>query len=67
MAAAALEKVINSKEFKDLGLAGIFVNTNGVTNQQLFNRIPAAHEEQGAGCEDGVIDLFGPGTSHRER
>ena len=56
-AAKALEKVLNSEEFKTKMLAMTFLRTNGLTNQQLYDLIMKAHEVQGNGGQDGVVDL----------
>jgi hypothetical protein len=56
-AAGALEKVINSKEFETRMKADTYLKTQGLTNDQLFDRIMSAHEKQGPGGEDGVVDL----------
>jgi hypothetical protein len=56
-AAASLEKVLNSEEFHTKVLAGTYIRTNGLTNQQLYETIMKAHEVQGAGGRDGVVDL----------
>lgn len=56
-AAAAFETVVNSPEFRDRVLAGTYLKTNGLTNEQLYDRIMAAHEVQGPGGADSVIDL----------
>ncbi|WP_316846271.1 hypothetical protein [Pedobacter psychrodurus] len=56
-AAAALEHVLNSDEFKRKVLDTTFIKTKGYTNQQLYDRIIKAHEVQGEGGQDGVVDL----------
>jgi hypothetical protein len=38
-------------------LKGKFNATNGLTNQQLYDKIITAHEENGLGGRDGVVDL----------
>jgi len=52
-----LEKVINSDEFKKRVLAGEYIRTNDLNNQQLFDKIILAQEKQGPGGEDNVVDI----------
>lgn len=56
-AASLLERVINSEKFKEKVLSGKYIKTNGLTNQELYDAIMQAHEKQGPGGTDGVIDL----------
>jgi hypothetical protein len=56
-ASLALEKVLNSDEFEKRVLAGVFIRTNGLENQELFDLVMLAHEKQGIGGEDRVVDL----------
>jgi len=56
-AAQLLEDVFNSEEFKNEVLNGKFNATNGLTNQQLYDKIMTAHEEDGPGGQNGVVDL----------
>jgi hypothetical protein len=56
-AAAALEKVLNSPGFETRMKADTYLKKQNLTNNQLFDRIMSAHEAQGPGGEDGVIDL----------
>jgi hypothetical protein len=56
-AATALEEVLNSEEFKTRMLSMTYLRTNGLTNQQLYDLIMKAHEVQGEGGQDGVVDL----------
>lgn len=56
-ATAALEQTLNSDEFRTRMLAMAFLRTNGLTNQELYNKIMNAREVQGEGGEDGVVDL----------
>jgi hypothetical protein len=56
-AAQLLEDVLNSDEFKLEVLKGKFKSTNGLSNQQLYDKIMTAHEEEGPGGLDGVVDL----------
>lgn len=56
-AIAALERALNSDAFRTGVLNGNFIRTEGLTNQQLYDRIMAAHEIQGPGGQDGVVDL----------
>lgn len=56
-AATALEKVINSKEFKIRMFELSFIRTNELDHEALYQTIKNAHELQGQGGEDGVIDL----------
>lgn len=56
-AATVLEKILNSDEFRNRVLAGEFVRTNGMSNQELYDLIIKAHEVQGKGGKDNVVDL----------
>lgn len=56
-AIVALEQVLNSEEFKQGVLTGSFIRTEGLSNQQLYDRIMGAHETQGPGGQDNVVDL----------
>lgn len=56
-AIVALEQVLNSEEFKQGVLNGNFIRTEGLSNQQLYDRIMGGHEIQGPGGQDGVVDL----------
>lgn len=56
-AADAFEKVLNSDEFKGKVLSAKFIKTKGFNNQQLYETIIRAHETQGEGGTDGVVDL----------
>lgn len=56
-AAAALEKVLNSETFHRAVLSGTYLKTKGYTNEELYRIIMKAHEEQGAGGTDHVVDL----------
>lgn len=52
-----LQAILNSTEFKDAVLAGEFTQTNDLTNEQLFQTILLAHEAEGPGGTDNVVDL----------
>ena len=52
-----LEDVLNSSEFKTEVLKRKFKSTEGLSNQQLYDKIMTAHEEEGPGGQDGVVDL----------
>jgi hypothetical protein len=56
-AAQLLEDVLNSDEFKKEVLKRTFISTDGLSNQQLYDKIMTAHEEEGPGGQDGVVDL----------
>jgi hypothetical protein len=56
-AANALEDVLNSEEFRTQMLSLRYLRTNGLTNQQLYETIMKAHEKQGQGGVDGMVDL----------
>lgn len=56
-AIVALEQVLNSEEFKQGVLNGNFIRTEGLSNQQLYDRVMGAHEVQGPGGQDNVVDL----------
>lgn len=56
-AANALEQVLNSDEFRTRMLSLSYLRTNGLSNQQLYETIMNAHEKQGEGGKDEVIDL----------
>ncbi len=57
LAIQKLEMVINSNQFEQEILNGNFSKTNGYTNKQVFALIMNAHEIQGEGGQDSVIDL----------
>jgi hypothetical protein len=52
-----LQTVLNSDKFKQAILNGSFTKKDGLTNQQLWERIMKAHELQGPGGKDSVVDL----------
>ena len=56
-AAEKLEAVLNSEKFEQAVLSGNFKNTRGYSNQQILSLIIKAHETQGDGGEDNVVDL----------
>jgi len=56
-AAALLEDTLNSEEFKAEVLKRKFDRTKGLSNPKLYERIMQAHEQQGDGGEDYVVDL----------
>jgi hypothetical protein len=56
-AAKLLEEVFNSEEFKSRVLKGNFKKTNGLNNARLYDVIMQAREKDGAGGEEGVVDL----------
>ncbi|WP_316814480.1 hypothetical protein [Pedobacter nyackensis] len=56
-AASLLDSVLNSEEFKTEILDGKFTKKNGLSNEQVYNSIIQSHELQGAGGEDGIVDL----------
>lgn len=56
-AAQTLEDVFNSEEFKNEVLRGQFNATKGLTNEELYDKIMTAHEVDGPGGQDGVVDL----------
>lgn len=56
-AAALLDTILNSDEFRVRMMAMEFKKNNGLTNQQLYDRIIIAHELQGEGGRDSVVDL----------
>ena len=56
-AAAAFERAINSPEFKKRVLNADFIHADGLTNLQVYERIMRAHEEDGDGGQDSVVDL----------
>lgn len=53
----ALERVINSEEFRKEIMKSSFIRTNGRTNSELYDKIILAHEQYGPGGSDYVIDL----------
>jgi hypothetical protein len=57
MAAKKLEIVLNSEKFKQAILTGSFTKIDTLTNQQIYDAIMKAHEVQGDGGQDGVVDL----------
>jgi RNase P/RNase MRP subunit p29 len=56
-AAQLLEDVLNSDEFKEEILEGRFNSREGLSNLQLYQKIMTAHEAEGPGGQDGVVDL----------
>ncbi len=56
-AAKALEQVLNSVEFRTRMFSMTYLRTNGLKNHELYDKIMSAHEEQGEGGEDDVVDL----------
>jgi len=57
LAIQKLEMVVNSEQFKQSILNGNFTKRNGYTNEQIYDLILKAHEIQGKGGQDSVIDL----------
>ena len=57
LAIQKLEYVVNSEEFKQRVLNEKFTKTNGLSNHEIYNSIIKAHEVQGPGGTDNVIDL----------
>lgn len=55
--ARKLENAINSDKIKRQILDGEFGKTNGLTKQQVYEAIMLAHEIQGDGRQDHVVDL----------
>jgi hypothetical protein len=55
--AKKLEAALNSEKFKAKIIEGNFTETNGLTNQQIYEKILFAHEVVGAGGTDAVVDL----------
>jgi hypothetical protein len=55
--AKILAEVINSEKFKAAILNGTFTEKNELTNQQVYDLIMQAHELNGPGGTDKVIDL----------
>lgn len=56
-AAQLLEDVLNSEEFRKEVLKRRFRSTLGLSNQELYERLMTAHEVEGPGGQDGVVDL----------
>lgn len=56
-AAARLEKVINSSEFHQRVRSGGYGQRQGLTPDDILQRIQGAHEVLGPGGTDGVVDL----------
>jgi len=56
-AAITLERVLNSPNFKTEILNGQFTETNGLSNQMIFDQIMKAHEVNGQGGQNSVVDL----------
>jgi len=52
-----LEETINSDKFKQFVKDGKFTKTNGMSNDEILKTIIKAHELQGEGGKDNVIDL----------
>jgi hypothetical protein len=56
-AAKILERVINSDEFHRLVATNTYLNDKGLTSEQIYALIQKAHEADGPGGSDGVLDL----------
>jgi hypothetical protein len=56
-AAALLEEVINSPEFRAAVIANRYDSDNGLSPEEIYEKIMKAHEEDGPGGNDYVIDL----------
>ncbi|MVT08343.1 hypothetical protein [Chitinophaga tropicalis] len=52
-----LQVVLNSTRFKNAVRQGSFTRTNGLTSQKIWEKIMNAHEVQGPGGKDSVVDL----------
>lgn len=52
-----LELVLNSERFKQKVFATKFTKTQGMSNQEIYDLIIKAHEVQGLGGNDNVVDL----------
>lgn len=56
-AADSLETVLNSTKFRDAIRDGVFTHRNGKANLEIFETIMQAHEVDGPGGKDSVVDL----------
>lgn len=56
-AAFKLQEILNSDQFHEEVLLAHFTETNGKTNQQIYDAIMLAHELSGDGGSDHVVDL----------
>ena len=52
-----LELVLNSEKFKQKVLTRKFTKTKGMSNNEIYDLIIKAHEVQGLGGNDNVVDL----------
>jgi hypothetical protein len=55
--AQKLQQTLNSEKFQQAILTGNFTETNGLSNQQIYDAIMLAHEKDGEGGRDNVVDL----------
>jgi hypothetical protein len=55
--AKRLEQVLNSAAFKKAIVSNSYTYREGLTPTQLYERIMRAHEQDGPGGKDGVVDL----------
>jgi hypothetical protein len=55
--AKRLEQVLNSTAFKKAIASNSYTYSDGLTPTQLYERIMTAHEQDGPGGKDGVVDL----------
>jgi len=55
--AKLLEQIINSPEFKQLVLAQSYAHNQGMSAEEIYNKIITAHEMDGPGGSDSVLDL----------
>jgi hypothetical protein len=57
LAIQKLEQVLNSEKFKQKVLSTKFTKTKGLSNQEIYDVIMKAREEQGEGGSDYIVDL----------
>ncbi len=56
-AASLLEKIVNSDYFKEAVINNKYSRSQGLNSTEIYNRIMLAHEVEGPGGQDHVIDL----------
>jgi len=56
-AGVLLEKIINSNEFKQEVINNTYTEKQGYSSTDIYNLIMLAHEKEGPGGQDHVIDL----------
>lgn len=55
--AALLEEIVNSNQFREAVIHNNYIHNQNLTPQQIYDKIMLAHEVDGPGGSDHVIDL----------